>query len=62
MTDDRHAPEQDDAEPAPPARWGALPERPNPEDLKAEHRDPAVPGSVLDAPDAEQEFFIRHVT
>jgi hypothetical protein len=58
MSEDRDP--QDDAQPQRSARWSDLPKRPDPEDLKAEHRDPAVPGSVLSAPDAEKEFFIRH--
>ncbi|GAA4624906.1 hypothetical protein GCM10023196_026970 [Actinoallomurus vinaceus] len=60
MSEERDTPSQDDAQPERSARWRDLPERPDPEDLKAEHRDPAVPGSILDAPDAEKEFFIRH--
>ncbi|MCO6011625.1 hypothetical protein NE236_42415 [Actinoallomurus purpureus] len=62
MSEDNSTPPQDDAQPGRPDRWHSLPERPHPEDLQAEHRDPAVPGSVLDAPDAEKEFFIRHAT
>jgi hypothetical protein len=42
------------------ARWRALPERTRPQDLVAGHRDPAVPGSIMSAPDAQQEFTIRH--
>ncbi|MEV5753400.1 hypothetical protein AB0L00_36740 [Actinoallomurus sp. NPDC052308] len=56
MSEDRKAPSRDVSTP----RWRSLPARPRPEDLQAEHRDPAVPGSILAAPDAQQEFLIRH--
>jgi hypothetical protein len=58
MRDDRQT--EDDTRVQRVARWRALPERIHRQDLLAEHRDPAVPGSIMSAPDARQEFTIRH--
>ncbi|MCW2859442.1 MAG: hypothetical protein JWP48_1150 [Actinoallomurus sp.] len=58
MADDERT--EDDTRTPQTERWRELPERTRPEDLVSGHRDPAVPGSVMSAPDAQQEFTIRH--
>lgn len=60
MSEDQEVLPQEHSAPRRSARWRSLPARPRPEDLQAEHRDPAVPGSIMTAPDAQQEFVIRH--
>lgn len=38
-----------------------LPARTPVANTTTEHRDPAVPGSILNAPDVEREFLLRNV-
>lgn len=58
MRDDQRT--EDDTRARRTARWRELPEPIRPQDLVAEQRDPAVPGSIMSAPDAQQEFTIRY--